>query len=67
MAAGILSLNAFHPAMCFKEGYVKREKVKGEKKSRFGKKNKSGGVDVASESSSAVVKEEHKNAESGHA
>jgi hypothetical protein len=67
VAAGILSLNAFHPGMCFKEGYVKKEKVKGEKKSWFGKNNKNVGADAASETSSAVVKEEPKNPDSEHA
>lgn len=29
VAAGVLSLNVFHPGLCFKEGYAKKQKVKG--------------------------------------
>jgi len=54
VAAGILSLNAFHPGFCFSEGYVKEQKVKKEKRKWFGKKNKS---DALSESDSGVVEQ----------
>jgi hypothetical protein len=67
VAAGILTLNAFHPGMCFKEGYVKKEKeVKGEKKSWFGRKNKNVAADGVSETSSGMVKEEPKNPDAAH-
>ncbi|QDS69637.1 hypothetical protein FKW77_009037 [Venturia effusa] len=46
VAAGILSLNVFHPGLCFTEGYVKKEKVRGQRKSWFAKKNKRVGADA---------------------
>jgi hypothetical protein len=49
VAAGILSLNAFHPGLCFQEGYVKEKKVKGEKKKNwFGRKDKKAATNDAS-------------------
>lgn len=67
VAAGILSLNAFHPGLCFKEGYVKKEKAKGEKKGWFGKKNWNVGADGGSETSGGVFKEEPKGSGPNHA
>jgi hypothetical protein len=58
VVAGVLSLNAFHPGLCFQEGYVKKEKAPKEKRKWFGRKNKEVGENHArSETSSGMVSE----------
>jgi len=56
VAAGVLSLNAFHPGFCFREGYEKKEKT--EKKRWFGRKKVGKEVDERSDVSPSGVREE---------
>lgn len=56
IGVAVLALNAFHPGLCFREGYVKEEKKA--KKSWFGRRGKKGTEDVSTASSTEEVRRE---------